>query len=413
MISAPTKKIYLNIALVLGLLVYLYFESANRGDFNIFIEASKGLFKKENIYEITYFDGFHYYYSILFAILIYPLTFLSFHEANFVWLSINVIFLYRLYVLFNQFYGIKLLSKKQQNVFWLLTLLFSARLVLENMHVGQMTICLLYLCLEGLHQINQQKTVKGSALIALGINIKLMPLVILPYLIYRAYFKASLFIILFYALLFFLPILFIGYDYNNQLITSWFNLINPANTRHILDVGERSFHGLSTLLSVLLIENTGEQFILNIKRNILNLTLEQLKLALLITRLALVSFTLYFIRSLPFKSSNGNQQIWEFSYILLLIPLIFPHQQHYAFLFIIPAYAYCLLQIITHYHLFSKPVKVILISSMSIIYILVNLNLLIGEYKPYYEHFKILTFGALFLIPVLAYLQPKTVKKLA
>lgn len=49
---------------------------------------------------------------------------------------------------------------------------------------------------------------------------------------------------------------------------------------------------------------------------------------------------------------------------------------------------------------------------MATIYLLVNLNLLIGEYKPYYEHFKILTFGALLLIPVLAYLTPQTVKKL-
>lgn len=409
---AANKKTYINIAVFIGLIVYLYFESANRGDFNIFIEASKSLFKQENIYDITYFDGFHYYYSIFFAILIYPLTALSVHAANFVWLSINAVLLYRLFYLFNQFYSIKSLYVKKQRLFWILTILFSSRLILENMHVGQMTICLLYLCLEGLYQINQQKTISGSALIALGINIKLMPLVILPYLIYRAYFKASALIVIFYALLFFIPIVFIGYDYNQQLVVSWFNLINPTNTRHILDVGERSFHGLSTLLSVLLIENTGEQYILNIKRNILNLTLEQLKLALLITRLVLVSVTLYFIRSLPFKSTNNTHQIWELSYILLLIPLIFPHQQHYAFLFMIPAYAYCILQLILYADSYSKLKKNTLYVIMAIIYLLVNLNLLIGEYKPYYEHFKILTFGALLLIPVLAYLTPQTVKKL-
>jgi len=51
------------------------------------------------------------------------------------------------------------------------------------------TILIMYLCIEGLHTLRRAKNA-GAWLIALGINIKILPVVFLPYLMLRGEFKA-------------------------------------------------------------------------------------------------------------------------------------------------------------------------------------------------------------------------------
>ncbi len=406
-ISSLQKKIGF-VALFIVLMVYFVIESSSCGDFLIFLSASKDVFTGEDIYSKIYFGGFHYFYSVTFAIVLYPLTLISTHLATFLWLCFNALLVYRLCKLIPFFLPLKELSPKQKNIFWILSALFSFRLVYENFHVGQMTTFLLYLCMEGIYRILQQQKITGALLIAIGINIKLLPIVLIPYLLYRKEFKASLFIVIFYISLLYLPILFIGMEQNTVLLNTWAHLINPLNTNHILDVDERSFHGLSTLLSTLLVEHVPDTYALSIKRNIADISLDQLTKVLMITRLCLASFTLYFLRTMPFKPAiNQTYQYRELSYILLLIPLIFPHQQHYAFLFMIPAYLYCMYYMIQNYHQLSLMKRNSLLILMGLIYVVVNLKILLGEYNYYYEHFKILTYGALLLIIVLASLKPK------
>ena len=140
-------------------------------------------------------------------------------------------------------------------LFLFLLFAFSLRFFLDNIHYSQITIFILWCTAFGLQLILNNKTIAGSALLALGINIKLLPIVFLPYLIYRGYFKAFTYTVLFYFSYLFLPALFIGFNYNLSLIKTWLSLINPANQNHILDVEERSFHSLSTLLSTLLVND--------------------------------------------------------------------------------------------------------------------------------------------------------------
>ncbi|MBL7934716.1 MAG: DUF2029 domain-containing protein [Bacteroidia bacterium] len=403
---STTKKLALSIG-SLALIAFLIIESSNKGDFHIFLEASKSLINGENIYEKTYFDGYHYFYSILFTLLIYPLSFLPIHLAVFLWLCLNVFFIYRLCITLNKLLPLYLLSHKLKKWFWILICGFSLRLIWENLHVAQITIFLLYLCLEGIYLIYHKKTVMGAMLIALGINIKLLPFVLLPYLLYRGKFKAAALVVLFSVIFLFAPILFIGQDEFEILMTTWINLINPLNTKHVLDVEERSFHSLTTLLSTLFIENVPDIYALKIKRNITDVSIETLTRIIAFTRLVLITFTLYFLRSKPLKKiKNPLHRYWETSYILCVIPLIFPHQQHYAFLFMIPAYSYCIYDLLQYYKYLSVIKRYTIIILLSIIYLLVNLKLLLGNYNEYYEHFKILTYGAIVLLITLSNLIP-------
>jgi hypothetical protein len=210
----------------------------------------------------------------------------------------------------------------------------------------------------------------------------------------------------------FLPALVIGWDYNQQLLSTWAGLVNPTNSEHVLDVQERSFHGLSTLLSTLLVKNVPDVFALKIPRNIADVSIEQLNMILNGTRLLLITLTLYFLRTLPFKKVTDLQhRFWEVGYILLLVPLIFPHQQHYAFLFICPAFIYCLYYFIKNRKRFSKAKYYFLLSLLALVYLTCNLKILLGAFNEYYEHFKILTYGALLLIVVHAISIPEEKNK--
>lgn len=396
-------RIFLGIAL----LAYLWIEAQGKGDYYIFSLASQDLFKGGNIYENTYVDGYHYFYSVLFAVILYPFTFLPFVISKFLWLCLNAFLAYRIFSILKNLLPLNGLSMRQLMIFQAIVLIFSFRFVFENIHYSQITILILYLAVEGLRQVFRNKPLQGAALIALGINIKLLPIVLLPYLFYRGFFKAGFLTIIFWIAFMLLPALVLGWQHNQALLGTWAALVNPLNEGHVLDTGERSFHALSTLLSTLLVKNVPDVYAMPIKRNIADIPPEKLGLILNIVRLTLIAFSLYFFRSLPFRAAQNNEQRFrEMSYLLMLIPLIFPHQQHYAFLFICPAFMFCVFYLMRYKASIPKGKYKSMLICCVIIYLLCGLKILLGEFNPYYEHFKILTYGALWLIVILALCEP-------
>ena len=264
-----------------------------------------------------------------------------------------------------------------------------------------MTILVLYLILESISQIRSGNKKTGALILALGINIKIMPIVILPYLLWRKEFRTAAWCVFFYAALLFLPAVVIGFQQNNFLIKEWWVQVDPTQTKHVIDVEERSFHGLSTLLPTLLMEHVPDVYALPVKRNIANLSETQVGLVLNVVRLLLVGFALFFLRSKPFTAAASKRSaFWELSYIVLLIPLIFPHQNKYCYFYLFPA-AYLFYYLFT-IQAISKRKKIVTWSVLAFSFLCFNLYLLLGEFNAYYEHFKIITYGALVLIPVLA-----------
>lgn len=407
------KKYSAHFLIGLFCLLIILVESHTIGDLDIFIKASSDLWNGKNIYQETYHEWYHYYYDVLFAIIMSPLRYFSLYWANVIWLTANLFFSYRIWKATCYYLPIDQLSKKQIRIFTTFTVLFIFALWLKNMHLTQMTIFILFLCLEGIYRIDKHQFILGALLIALGISIKIVPIVLIPYLLYRGYFKASLLTAILIVVLLFIPGLIIGFDFNSVLLHERWLLINPSNSAHILDVAERSFHSLTTLCSVLFIENTGETYALEYKRNILNLDLETLAIVITIVRLFFVAGTLLFLRTIPFKKSNSKLETWyELSYIFLITPLIFPHQQHYSFFFIFPAIAY-----LVYYHLVNKTMdftNVLKSTSflilITILFFLLSSDLILGVYREIYDHFKTLTYGVIALIPLLYFARPAKIK---
>lgn len=400
---------YWLIPLMLIVLAWVFTEARQKNDFDIFLLAANDLSEGKNIYAQRYIDGYHYYYSILFALLLSLLKPLPVYAIKAGWLLLNVFFLYRIWIICTSYMDLTRLSKKQYLLLGVLAFLFMMRFVRDNFHVAQMTICMLYLSLEGLRLVHEGKKIAGSALVALAINIKLLPLVLLPYLFYRREIKAGLFIGVFYFVFLVLPSLFIGHKHNIFLLSEWWTLINPSNKEHVIDVSERSFHGLSTLLPTLLMEHVPDPYALPLKRNIADLTVEQVNLVLNAARLLLIAFMLYFLRTLPFQKAGSRIHIlWEISYLFMVVPLIFPHQQHYAFFFTFPAIIY-LLYFLMVQQKNERPEKGKLyscIAAITVIFLVFNSTIILGHFSEYYEHFKILTYAALLLIVPLAVCRP-------
>lgn len=392
----------------LFLLTLILIESRGQGDFKIFLDASTDLFNDKNIYKINYNEWYHYYYDLIFTIIIYPLHFLPIYWAKFIWLLINIILTVRIWQLIFCFLPTNVFEKKHQINFILISSVLIFNLWQKNIHLSQVTILILFLCLEGLNRIRTNQNLIGSILISLGITIKILPLVLIPYLIYRRNFKAILYIIITIIIFLVTPSLFIGFKQNIFLLSERWKIINPLNQEHILDVSERSFHSLTTLLSTLLIEDAKNSYSLSLKRNIANIEIESLAYVINIVRLIFIVLTLYFLKTLPFKKINDKLKLfYEISYITLIIPLIFPHQQHYAFFFIFPAVTYLVFYFFFKY-LTSKKKKEKrkIIVLLIFFFIFFNSHFILGVYQNIYDHFKTLTYGVILLIPVLAYVNP-------
>jgi hypothetical protein len=192
------------------------------------------------------------------------------------------------------------------------------------------------------------------------------------------------------------------------------------NHEHILDTTETSFHSLTSLLATLLVKDCGDLHALPLKRNIADISIASLNIIINLVRGAFLLFSLYFLRTRPFRNTAGTlQRLYEISYLCVIIPLLFPHQQHYAFVFIFPASTYLLFYLLYFY--FDKKTrnsnknfktkKITLIVFFSIVYFLTNSHFILGQFNDIYDHYKTLTYGVLILIILLAVCKPDKILK--
>ena len=334
------------ILLITGLLFYLILSvlaSINGGDFDVYLEAAIKLKDYQNIYAPPFDKNMPYLYSPLFALLLIPFSF-NFFLTEFIWLLLSGFLLYRSWHLINNYLELRDLSKKELHLLIGISFFFILRFWLYNISRIQITIFLLWAILESIHLIKANKWPLGSVLLSFACNIKIIPIVILPYLIYRQKFKAALFVVLLTGLFLYLPSAFIGYEFNNFLLTEWWRVINPLNSEHLIELSSDS-QSIMAIIPVYFTNATSE---ILVNCNILNLSTQKVYLIANLIRVFLIIFTLYFLRTPSGGHVKNLTEIRAISYILLLIPLIFPHQQKYAFILIFPMIVY-----LTYYYLIS------------------------------------------------------------
>jgi len=240
----------------------------------------------------------------------------------------------------------------------------------------------------------KNRVVAGSVLLSWGIVVKILPVVAVPYLIYRRKFKAAAAVVVCALSFLALPYLYMERDVYSNLLQSRWELLNPSNVEHVLDTSERSFHSLTTLVATLFHEKCDDTHVLKIRRHVADFDVHTVNWISLIVRLLFVSTFLWVLRSRPFvKALSKKHEFTEWAYLCMLIPLIFPHQQHYAFLLAIPGLALLLEPYFTGEKEFSW--KKVYSWFMVFVFVSFNIGFLLGKFSAYYNHFKLLTYGGI------------------
>jgi len=389
---------HLNYLLILVGIVFLLAELTRVSDFGIFLQASEDILEAKNVYQIWYGVGFRYYYSPLFALLISPLTFFPDYVAASLWSVLGFILLIRTIYLLNR-YVAPIENPGKLNS---LMILCGLTVIYANFHNNQMSAFILWTMIEALEQTRKGRWILGSAILGLGINIKLLPLVILPFLIYRRYFKSGIATVFWVVFFLILPAVWIGWDFNVSLLKSYWNYINPTLKQNVIDIDEPGLLSLSSLITTWFTDffSLNE---LGLRRHLVVLPNSTIGMIILMVRLVFIALTLYFLKWPPFVRSRTNiHALWELSYICLATPLLFPHQQNYGFYLILPAIFFIL------YCFRSRKIS----SSRWMIWIfvlgvlLINSELILGAYKKVFLNYKVLTYGVLLLLLVLLRLDP-------
>lgn len=350
--------------------------------------------EKLPIYQIHY-NGFKYYYSPLFSLILSGAPDADFIGLGWLWKLMNLFFLWRLWQITTSTYLGTELNSFKKNLLVLFSFIACFHLLYDTFHYVQFSIFLIYMSVEGLHQImNKKKLLLGTALIGLAINIKVMPIVFIPYLIYRKEYLSTLMITGWVITFLALPALFIGWDYNWQLLGGWWKNINPMETAHVLDVNEAGLHSISTLVSTLFSAEGGTPDITT-RRHIMVLSFEQIKYIILFLRILLISSVLLVLRWTPFQKETNKEKLFsEWAIILLIAALIFPHQQIYGFALSLPV-----MIIMVHHFIMLKDVKkqvsfwVFLFSIL-----IINLAFYFGFARNFLSHYKTMTYGVILLL---------------
>lgn len=328
----------------IGLLVLFFSLKAFDGgnDINVYLHASRALWYGNDIYSGNPYND--YLYSPLFAILLWPIAFLPWEVSRVVWALFNLFIIFRLWKIFSAVLD-HLKIHKFRRRWHVVMILASAGFIIHNLNLGQITVLILWMTLEGILLIvRDNKPWRGAALLALGISIKIIPLIALGYLFLKGKFRSIFYTILWTVLAFTLPVLFLGIEYNNELLGDWSNKINPTGERYVFE-NNNGCQSLNAVLPAFFYEFPADENIVEEQRpyerqiaqipySTLVVVLNVLRILLLLSVLLVVCF--WNSGNLPFNT------YWQLAYLMLVSLIVFPHQMKYSMLYFIPAVGYLL-----------------------------------------------------------------------
>lgn len=404
---------------LLGIIVvtYLISKAIHGGnDINVYLHAAEQLLRERNLYGKNPFN--YYLYSPLFAILLVPFTFLDWTLARILWTIINLAFAFRLWQLLQTLtIGDFPLSKKYKNGWTIGVAILSFGFLNHNLNLGQVTVLILWLTMEGIYQMMQKDQVKGAALLALGINIKIIPLLALGYLFFKRKYKAITYTLAFLTASLIIPGFMIGWEYNKELLLKWKEAINPTKEKFAFENND-GCNSLNAVLPAFLYNQFDEPSNIEaepgwqFKRKIADLPVPVLTILLQISRILVLLF-LPFAVFFHYKNRKHDYLYyhWEIAYLLLITLLIFPHQMKYSMLYFVPVGAYIL-----YYYLFiiqerlpNSPFYKILGGLSAFLFILLSImgRDIIGDYLVnILDFYHFIGFNNLLFLIILAWCNP-------
>ncbi len=389
-------------AVLLVLVVQAAISSFGVNDLDIYHQAGSDLLAGENAYHKLYNAAYSYLYGPFFALLLAPLFQLGLPLAKFIWGLISIACLGRSYGILQRWTGIDQRTADLRAWTLIIVMLVGFQSIRDNLNAGQTTPLLLWCMLEAVQQARAGRPLPAALLLAFAIDIKVLPIAGLAYLVHRRYWRTALLVPVMLLALQAPPLLVLGRTHYLELAATRWQVLDPRDERHILDEEEPDFISIGALLSAYMSVDGGNQYTLPLPRRVVDLDLDTMKVVILLARLALIASVLFFMGT-PFRGADkaGVPRAFALSYILLMIPLAFPHQQGYSTLFALPA---LLLLVVTllHERGARRPLPISVAIGLVITALTFSLHLLLGQFGPVYDHYKVQTFGLLLAALLLA-----------
>ncbi|NNC83755.1 MAG: DUF2029 domain-containing protein [Flavobacteriales bacterium] len=321
--SSLNRRSILRWLLLVAVLVFTITVAHRKGnDINVYLHAADQLWNSVDPYISNPYN--QYLYGPFFALLLKPLTLLGYPIARVVWALLCMAALYRSWDIFRKEVLVPAaFSEKLISRMGLVLLLLSVNVYIHNLNLGQVTLPMLWCIIEGMYQIRKSRPWLGSAILAFGINLKILPLLVLFYYFLNRRWKPIILTMGILVLLLLIPALFIGWEANLAFHGHWLQMINPVGKKFGVEINDGCV-SINCLMSRL------------------PLSLDAMKWSTLVLRLIVVAvMTIYFFRRR--NMARTSVQYWkDISMLFLVILLVFPHQMKYSMLFILPTGAYLL-----------------------------------------------------------------------
>ena len=375
-------------------------QTGGMDDFDVFFHSGERLLNGENIYGPPHYYNLKYFYSVLFAGIMGSIQALGINTVKWIWFVINTALFVRVFILLR--IHIFKTEKSSGLVFFFLLLLFG-KIVLVNYTFNQISVLILWTMFEAYHLLKKGHWVWAILILCLGINIKIMPIVLAPYIIVMGKKPFQIIGLGLSALLFFLyiPALFIGFETNQFLIGEWLKTLNPVSDIHVMQTYEYGFTDLSSMVTKFL---SAEPVYLEPQVNIADLSRPSLFLITNAIRAALLGSVVY----LAFKAKHAVYGVDKGFVIaagfMALIPLCFPHQREYSFMFSMPMFAILMLIMVklksaTYYALF--------IAFVALTGNLVWIDFAGQTAVDIFKHYRLITMGMFAIFILYIYLATK------
>lgn len=355
------KNLSKNLQLLAGAFTLLIFWPAfhsitSGNDFDIFIRAAYHLNEGKELYTQPFVNGLYYYYSPIFTWFLQPFTplkeYIISDQGQFkgityalalvkvFWSLLGMFLIWRIIKIVSQIFTFNHSSK--QFLFWLVSMILCYRWFFMNLWYGQLTIFILW----GILESNFGTFFKGFFKwfpIALGINIKILPLVFFGKWTLEKNVKAIFQVIFWFGILVLIPFVFYPFDYISDQTIKWFSAINPLKKNHVITVGEGGFIDVGAMAVKFF---TSYKIPTEPMACIVELSHQSIFWLTQILRLMIIGITTITFLKLHSKKTQfniyqpSNETHKEFVKVALfsmIIPLIFPHQRDYSLTLLMPS----------------------------------------------------------------------------
>ena len=357
--------------------LYMLFGFASRAhgnDFTSYMLSTRAMLENENPYQTS--SRFTYMYPLFFLILMIPFELMPYWIAQYSWFLLNTLFL-GLIIYFSSHFASDYIGKKSDGLIFssILACLIIYPLFQNNLLNGQVNLLVLLCCLLFYKYLREGKDIRSSLFLSIAISIKLVPVILLLYLLLRKKFKIISFSALFTLLFCMLPVLFVGNE--------------------IIDLYKHYFHSflLPQLVSV---EIETRQHIIFSLAGMVKQTLAGSKYFFYIWVLSNIAVLLPILNSeRPGSESNrkvGNLNFLIFNQYLLAILLISPKSETHHLVWFLPA-VILFADKVLHYQIFVQKFALPL---LLLFYVLVHMGIM-DKYAPFYFFSILLLYFILFV----------------